>query len=57
LAAQAAGRLTRHGTLMCEFGDGQEKSMGPIFAGDDWARFEVMEDMNRTPRFMSVRKS
>ena len=57
LAERATGHLSQHGTLMCEFGDGQEKELELTFANERWMSFEVIEDMNRRPRFMSVRKS
>lgn len=56
-AERAPKYLSRHGTLLCEFGDGQEKELELIFSDAPWMAFETMDDMNRVPRFMKVMRS
>ncbi|MGB0581878.1 MAG: peptide chain release factor N(5)-glutamine methyltransferase [Limisphaerales bacterium] len=53
-AERAGERLNSGGTLMAEFGDGQEGDLETIFSATGWERFKAVKDLSGRPRFFEV---
>ena len=57
LAERAGDFLKPEGTMMLEFGDGQEKMVEDILRSQKWIVVEVCADYNHKPRFLIARKN
>jgi len=56
-ANEAARWLKPGGTLLCEFGDGQEADIPLLFADDIWTDRHIYPDLNDSPRFFKADKA
>lgn len=56
-ANEAANWLKPGGTLLCEFGDGQEGEIPLLFADDIWTDRHIYPDLSDIPRFFKVDKA
>jgi release factor glutamine methyltransferase len=56
LAVEAATRLNAGGTMLLEFGAGQESALAEIFSGQKWIVEAPVQDYSGRARFLAVRR-